>query len=101
VRENRDLVDYRALAGRLATAALVLGAVAFVAIVWQGVQQGLSFRLMGSWVARYLVAFLVVAAVLTATHAVRGARGVYRRGDRLRSDDVGLLPRRPRRTDED
>jgi hypothetical protein len=80
--------------------ALALGALAFVAVVVQGLQEGLSFRLMGNWLAVYVGVYLLAAGVVTAVHALRGARRARRQGDRLGSTDIGLLPRRPSGGDE-
>ena len=100
-RDDEQLLDYRALAGRLALTALVLGAATFVAVVVQGLQEGLSFRLMGRWLAVYVAVYLLAGGVLTAAHALQGARRARRRGGRLGSSDVGLTPRRPEGRDGD
>lgn len=98
--DRGKLLDYHELARWLATAALVLGGGAFTGVVVQGVLQGLRFRLMARWLALFVVAFLVTAALLTAFHALRGAYRARARGKRLGGDDIGFLPRRPPEDDD-
>lgn len=95
--DERGIVDYGPLAGRLGTAAAILAALAFVGVVVEGVRSGLTFALMFRWAALFVVAFLLVAAVQTAGHALGGAGRAQRRGERLSGPGVGLVPpRRPR-----
>jgi hypothetical protein len=95
--DRGPLLDFGVLAGRLGTAALALGAVVFIAVVVEGLREGLTFGLMGRWLAVFVAAFLVAAALLTAGHALAGALRARRQGDSLKSDGVGFLPpkRRP------
>ena len=97
-RDESPLLDYRALAGWIATAALVLGALAFAGVVVSGLAAGLSFGLLGRWLALYLVALALVTGLLAAAHAWAGARRARRRGTPLADEGTGLLPpRRPQR----
>jgi hypothetical protein len=98
--DRGPLLDFGVLAGRLAAAALALGAVVFIAVVVEGLREGLTFGLMGRWLAVFVVAFLVAAALVTGGHALAGALRVRRRGGRLKSDGVGFLPPRRRREED-
>lgn len=91
-----EIVAFGPLAGRIGTAAGVLAVLAFVGVVIQGVQQGLSFGLMGRWGALWLIAVAFSAALLAAVHALGGANRAQRRGERLAGHDVGLWPSRRR-----
>lgn len=97
VGEGEALVDFTGLAGRVGMTALVLGAFVFVGVVVEGLASGLTFGLMLRWAAIFLALLLLATAVLAATSAFGGANRAQRRGERLSSDDVKLLPppRRP------
>jgi hypothetical protein len=86
-----------ALAGWFRTAAGVLAVLALVAVVVDGVVNGLSFGLMVRWTGLLIAALVLLAGVAAAVSAVRGAAAAGRRGDSLSEGDVGLLP--PRRRD--
>lgn len=90
------LVDFGVLAGRVGVVALVLGALAFVAIVVEGLATGLTFGLMARWAAVFAVSLLAATAVMAATSALGGADRAQRRGERLSGRDVGLTPPRRR-----
>ncbi|MGH8885042.1 MAG: hypothetical protein ACRDYX_07700 [Egibacteraceae bacterium] len=96
-RDEGGLLDFRALAGRLGGAAAVLGVVAVVGVVIDGLQSGLTFAVMVRWTGVFVLGLLLVVAVFVAAHALRGADAAQRRGDSLSGPDVGLVPpRRPR-----
>lgn len=91
------LLDYPRLAGRLRVSTVVLAMIAFAGAVVEGLADGLSFAVIGRWAGLFVVSAMLVAAVLVAAHAYRGADRAQRGGERLSGDDVGLLPpRRPR-----
>lgn len=94
-QDDRRLLDFRVLAGWVATAALALGALAFVGVVVDGLARGLTFRLMGRWLTIYMGALLIASGLLAAVHAVRGFQQARRRGEPIADDDVGFLPKRP------
>ena len=76
--------------------ALALAVLALVALVVDGLANGLSFAIMARWAGVFLLAMTLSAAVLVAVHALRGADDAQRRGERLSGGDVGLIPpRRP------
>ncbi len=88
------------LGRRLWTVATVLGVLALIGVVVDSLilsDGGLSFGVMARWGGLGLALFVVAAAVFVALHAYRGAEAAQRRGERLASEDVGLLPRRRRR----
>lgn len=95
-RECAGLMDFRALARRLGGAAAVLGVVAIVGVVVDGLQSGLTFGVMVRWTGAFALGLLLVTAVLVAVHALRGADAAQRRGESLSGPDVGLMP--PRRS---
>jgi hypothetical protein len=90
------IVDFTNLAGRLRVAAITLGIVAISATVVEGMVDGLTFRVLGRWAAAYAAVLVLVSGVLVGVHAYRGADSAQRRGERLGSGDVGLLPPRRR-----
>jgi hypothetical protein len=91
-----DLLDFRALAGRLGGVAAVLGVVAVLGIVIDGLQSGLTFAVMVRWTGTFVLGLLLVAAVFVGVHALRGANAAHRRRESLSGPDVGLVP--PRRS---
>jgi hypothetical protein len=93
-RDRGPLVDFRRLAGRIGVAALVLGALAFLGVVVEGLTRGLTFALMLRWAAAFLAALLLATAVLAAASALRGAGRARERGERMASGDAKLLPQR-------
>jgi hypothetical protein len=96
-RAEGSLLDFRALAGRIGGAAIVLGVLAVVGVIVDGLQSGLTFAVMVRWTGAFVLGLLLVAAVLGAVHALRGADTAQRRGESLSGPDVGLIPpRRPR-----
>lgn len=96
---DEPLVDFDAVprALRLAVGLITVGVL--VGAVVDGLLRGLTFQTLGRWAGIYVVVLVLVAAVVTAVHALRGAGRAGSRGERLTSDDVGLLPRR--RPEED
>lgn len=96
--EQRRLLDFAALAGRLRVAGGVLAVLALVGVIVEGLRTGLTFGAMLKWSGILVAAFLAVAALLVAYHAYRGAGAAQRRGERLSGPDVGLTP--PRRPPE-
>ncbi|MGH8904162.1 MAG: hypothetical protein ACRDYA_21390 [Egibacteraceae bacterium] len=96
-RDEGGFLDFRALGARLRGAAAVLGAVAVVGVVIDGLQSGLTFAVMVRWTGAFILGLLLVAAGFVAVHALRGADTAQRRGESLSGPDVGLVPpRRPR-----
>jgi hypothetical protein len=93
---NSSLLDLPRLAARLRVAVIVLGVLALAGAVGEGLIVGLTFAVLIRWGSAFLAALLVVAAVLTALSAYRGADTAQRRGERLSGDDVGLVPPRRR-----
>lgn len=94
-REPADRrADLAPLGTRLRSVATWLALGTLVAIVVDGMVRGLDFTRMGLWLSVFAVCLLVAAAVTVAIHALRGAGAAGRRGERLSSDDVGLLPRK-------
>jgi len=91
------LLDFRPLAARLQTVAGVLALATLVAIVVDGLRNGLSFAIMGRWIGLFVAVLLVAAAVSVALHALSGLGAAGRRGERLAGDDVRLLPPVPTR----
>lgn len=87
-------VDFSALARRLQTVAGVLGVLALGGAILEGLLSGLTFAVLITWAVGYVAAVLLVAGVLVALHAYRGADAAQRHGRRLSGPDVGLLPRR-------
>lgn len=78
----------RAVAGAVLVGALI-------AIVIDGMLNGLSFAVMLRWAGAAVIGLLLLAMIGVAVHALRGAGSAQRRGERLAADDVGLMPRRP------
>jgi sugar phosphate permease len=91
------LVDFKALAVRLRTAAGILGIFAVLGVVVDGLRIGLTFAVMVRWAGVFVLGMLVVTAVLVALHALRGADTAARRGESLSGPDIGVVPRRGRR----
>jgi hypothetical protein len=91
------LLDLPVLATRLRLVAGVLAALALVAVVLDGLANGLSFAIMARWAGLFLLTLALAAAGLVAVQALRGADRAQRRGERLSGGDVGLLPPRPPR----
>lgn len=96
-RAPGPLLDFRPLAVRLQAVAGVLAVATLVAIVVDGLRNGLSFAIMGRWIGLFVAVVLVVAAVSVAVHALAGLGAAGRRGERLGSDDVRMAPPVPRR----
>lgn len=90
------LVEFPPLAARVRTAVTVLAALALVAVVIDGLVNGLSFTVMIRWLSAFVVGLVVVVGVNVALHALRGAGAAQRQGERLAGDDVGLVPPRRR-----
>jgi hypothetical protein len=65
-----------------------------VAIIVDGMLNGLSFGMMLRWTGLAVLILLALAIGSVAVHALRGAGSAQRQGERLSSDDVGLRPRR-------
>jgi hypothetical protein len=97
LRGEDGVLDFGALAGRLRTAAAVLGVFAVGGVIVDGLRSGLEFAMMVRWAAAFVLGMVVVAAVLVALHALRGADTAQRRGESLSGPDVGLVPPRRRR----
>lgn len=95
-RQESPLLAFGPLVARLQGAAGILAILALVAIVVDGLRNGLSFAIMGRWIGLAVAAMLVLTAVAVAVHALGGAGRAQRRGERLSSGDVGLAPRRRR-----
>ena len=95
-RQDRPLVDFSDVPGRLQTTAGALAALAVLGCVVDGVLNGLTFALMGRWAGIFVVLTLAATAVITALHALGGAGRAEERGERLASPDVGIAPRRIR-----
>lgn len=96
-RDEAGFLDFRALGARLRAAAAVLGVVAVIGVVIDGLQSGLTFAVMVRWTGAFVLGLLLVAAGFVAVHALRGADTAQRRGESLSGPDVGLVPpRRPR-----
>lgn len=96
-REPADRpIAFPPLAARLRSVAGGLAAATLLAIIVDGMVRGLDFTRMGLWLSIFAVCLLVATAITVAVHALRGAGAAGRRGERLSSDDVGLLPRRRR-----
>ena len=89
---DQALLDFAKLVRRLFWIAVVLAAVAVAGAVIQGLVAGLTFGVLVQWGALYAVAVVVVGAITIAVHALRGAGRARQRGERLSSDDVGLIP---------
>ena len=94
--QRDQLVDFTGLPQRLRGLLAVLGALAVLGCIVDGVLNGLTFALMGRWFGLFLIAAVLVIAVATALHAMSAADRAQRRGQRLSSPDVGLTPRRLR-----
>ena len=97
-RSPESLLDFGALAGRLRTAAGVLGFLSVVGVIVDGLRSGLEFAMMIRWAVAFVLGMVVVTAVLVTIHALRGADAAQRRGESLSGPDVGLVP--PRRPPE-
>jgi hypothetical protein len=97
--EPGRLIDFPTLATRLFWTAVILGAVAVAGATIQGLVFGLTFAVLLQWGALFLVTFVVIGAGVIAVHAVGGARRARERGERLTSDDVGLVPPKADRRD--
>jgi hypothetical protein len=95
-RDEGSLLNFRALAIWLRRVAAVLGIVAVVGVVVDGLQSGLTFAVMVRWTGAFVLGLLLVAAIFVAVHALRGADTAQRRGESLSGPDVGLVP--PRRS---
>ncbi|WP_370328187.1 hypothetical protein [Euzebya sp.] len=98
--QERPLVDFRDVPGRLQTSAGALAALAVLGCVVDGALNGLTFALMGRWAAMFAAAMLLATAVITALHALGGAGTADRRGERLSAPDVGIRPRRLARVED-
>ena len=88
------LVDFAVIPRRLQSVAGIVGGLALLGCVVDGVINGLTFALMGRWFGIFVLGMVAGVAVLTALHAAGGADRAGRRGDRLSAPDVGLSPRR-------
>ncbi|HUH07156.1 MAG TPA: hypothetical protein VML96_05035 [Egibacteraceae bacterium] len=95
--ENRQqrLLDLPAFARRLRVAAAALAVLALIGAAVDGMLTGLEFAGLLQWFGLFLVALVVVGAILVAVDAYRGADRAQRQGQRLSGRDVGMLP--PRR----
>ena len=89
---DQALLDFAKLVRRLFWIAVVLAAVAVAGAVIQGLVAGLTFEVLVQWGALYAVVVVVVGAATIAVHALRGAGRARQRGERLSSEDVGLIP---------
>jgi len=90
------IVEFPRLAARVRTSVAVLAALALVAVLVDGLVNGLSFTVMIRWLSAFVVGLVVVIGVNVALHALRGAGTAQRQGERLAGDDVGLVPPRRR-----
>ena len=90
--DETQLIDFRTVVTRLFWTAVVLGAVAVVGAAVQGWASGLTFAVLLRWGALFALAFVVIGAGIVAVSAVGGARRARRRGERLTSEDVRLIP---------
>jgi hypothetical protein len=86
------LLDFAALSGRLGRVVPIVAALAVLGAAGELVTAGASLALVVRWASIFVALLLAVLAVLTATHALGGADRAQRRGERLASDDVRLLP---------
>jgi hypothetical protein len=95
------VADFAALPRRIRKAAAVVGGFALGGFVLDGIRSGLTVGLVVRWFTLAVAATLLVAAVVTALHALGGADAVQKRGERLSGDDVRLRPpaRRSRQRD--
>jgi hypothetical protein len=93
-RDEGGLLNFGALASWLRRAAAVLGVIAVVGVVVDGLQSGLTFAVMVRWTGAFVLGLLLVTAIFVAIHALRGADTAQRRGESLSGPDVGLVPRR-------
>lgn len=88
------LVDFAALGRRLRRAVTVMGCIGAVLALGDALLNGLSIGRLAVWAFVLVVGIVVADTAFVAVHALRGADRAQRRGERLSSDDVGLLPTR-------
>lgn len=93
-----ELVDWRGTAVRIRRSALVLGTLVVVGWLVGGLLgDGLTLRALGGWFGLGMTLLFVAEVVVVGGAALRGMLRAGEAGERLASDDVGLLPRFRRR----
>lgn len=94
-----DLVDWGRTARRMRASSLILTGVVLSGWLVTGLLgDGLTAKALSAWVGAGLGALFVVELVVVGGSALRGMLRAGERGERLASDDVGLLPPRRRRS---
>ena len=97
VGEGR-IVDWERTGRRVRTSAAVIAALVVVVWLVAGVVgDGIRFADLGDWLGLGLGVMVVTEVVVVGGAAVRAERRAAVRGERLGSEDVGLLPPRPGR----
>jgi hypothetical protein len=97
-RSRRSVLDLPTTARRLRSSLLVVGALVLVLWVAAAVREGWpAFGRLGELVGFGLLAAFVIELVVVGGAALRGMLRAGERGERLSSDDVGLIPPQLRR----
>lgn len=91
------IVDWERTGRRVRTSAVVIAVLVVLAWVVAGLAgDGIRLADLGGWVGLGLGVMVVTEVVVVGGAAVRAERRAAVRGERLGSEDVGLLPPRPR-----
>jgi hypothetical protein len=91
--DDAPIVDLGRTARRMRSVLLVLGAIVLLAWLLTGaLGAGFDPRRLAEYVGLGLLAAFVAEVVIVGGAAVRGLLRAGERGDRLASNDVGLLP---------
>lgn len=96
MNEDRRLVDFHGLAGRLRSTGVALAIAALAGAFVQTLLTGWDGSVVVTWVSVFVAAVVFATAAIVGWSAAQGANTAQQRGERLSSEDVGWIPPRRR-----